>query len=247
VAWALGCHGIDQRSPDPLHNGDSIMADQWYFARDGKQFGPFSAAQLKGFAATRQLRPQDSVWKAGMAQRVLAAKVRQLFPPIQAHAPPALPAGQTIPVPSLARSPPRRLTPQPPGLVTDSAPPSKLLGEPATSLEPRSIIPDGLELVSIEDGTSAVAVSSDPTPRTGPEQPDVPQQEAVKKWRVIGVKGGVITSQDGGVVKYRKQCLKCRYADTSLTTMRIWSGFTRVHFFCPKCKKSQECVIQAVG
>ena len=73
-----------------------------------------------------------------------------------------------------------------------------------------------------------------------------PQQEFVKKRRVLGVKGGVISSQDGEVVKYRKQCLKCKYADTSLTTMRIRSGTTRVNFFCPKCKKSQQCEIQGV-
>jgi hypothetical protein len=64
---------------------------------------------------------------------------------------------------------------------------------------------------------------------------------------VLGVKGGVLMSQDGAQVKYRKKCLRCGYADTSLTTMPIRSGVTRVNFFCPKCKKSQQVEIQGVG
>jgi hypothetical protein len=38
------------------------MANKWYFARDGKTFGPYSAGQFRAFAATGQLRPRDAVW-----------------------------------------------------------------------------------------------------------------------------------------------------------------------------------------
>jgi hypothetical protein len=54
-------------------------------------------------------------------------------------------------------------------------------------------------------------------------------------------------SQDGTHVKFRKKCLRCGYPDTSLTTMPIRSGVTRVNFFCPKCKKSQQVEIQGTG
>jgi hypothetical protein len=223
------------------------MAEMWYFAREGEKFGPFSATQLKEFVAAEQLRRQDTVWKEGIEQGVLAVKVRHLFPPIQAKAPPAQPGGRTVPVPSPPPAPSRQLTPQPSGVAADSVPPSNPLEAHAVPPEPRSMVPDGLELVSIEDDPTAVAVLNDPTTRPGPERPQVPQPEAAKKRRVISVKGGVISSQDGEVVKYRKQCLKCRYADVCLTTMRIRSGVTRVNFFCPKCKKNQQCVIQGVG
>jgi hypothetical protein len=223
------------------------MAEKWYYARGAEQFGPFSATQLKELAAGEQLRPQDTVWKEGMEHRVLAVKVRHLFPPIQPKAPPAQPGGRTVPVPSPPRPPSKQLSPQAPGLAAASVPRSNPLEVQAVALEPRSMIPDGLELVSIEDGPTAVDGSLEPATFAEPERPQVPHQEAVKKRRVLGVKGGVISSQDGEVVKYRKQCLKCRYADTSLTTMRIRSGVTRVNFFCPKCKKNQQCEIQGVG
>jgi hypothetical protein len=221
------------------------MAEKWYYAHEGEKFGPFSATQLKELAATAQLRPQDTVWKEGMEHGVLAVKVRHLFPPMQAKAPPAQAEGRTVPVASPPRTPPRQLTP--PVVAADSVPPSNPLEAHVVAPEPRSMIPDGLELVSIEDDPTAVAVSSDPTPGAEPERPQVAHQEAVKKRRVLSVKGGIIASQDGEVVKYRKQCLKCRYADVCLTTMRIRSGVTRVNFFCPKCKKSQQCEIQGVG
>jgi hypothetical protein len=213
------------------------MAANWFYAREGKHFGPFSATQLKEFAAAEQLRPQDTVWKEGMEHGVLAVKVRHLFPPVQAKAPPAQADGRTVPVLSPSRTPARQLTPN---LAADSVLPSNPLGAQVVAPEPRKMIPDGLELVSIEDGPTDVAGSGDPNPCAEPERPQVAHQEAVKKRRVLSVKGGVIASQDGEVVKYRKQCLKCRYADTSLTTMRIRGGVTRVNFFCPKCKKSCE-------
>jgi hypothetical protein len=216
------------------------MAVKWYFAREGKKFGPFSAVQLKELAATEKLRPQDTVWKEGMQQGVLATKVKELFSPIPARAAPAPPAMQTVPAPSPSPAPP-------PESAADSVPPSNPLEAETTAPEPRTIVPEGLELASMEDDPSAVAVASESTYRPEPERPMVPPQEPVKKRRVLGVKGGVISSQDGEVVKYRKQCLKCRYADVALTTMRIRSGITRVNFFCPKCKKSQQCEIQGVG
>ena len=81
-----------------------------------------------------------------------------------------------------------------------------------------------------------------------PGEPEAaPEQQKVRMRRVLGVKGGVIQSQDGLVLRYRKKCLRCGYADTSLATMAIRSGVTRGAFFCPKCKKSQQVEIQAVN
>jgi hypothetical protein len=56
------------------------MAKKWYVGRDGKKFGPFSGGRLKKLAASGRLRPQDTVWTEGMEKRVLAGKVKQLFP-----------------------------------------------------------------------------------------------------------------------------------------------------------------------
>src|SRR5262245_29888764 len=56
------------------------MADQFYVARGSKRLGPFSAAQLKAFAAEGQIRPTDPIWREGMANPVPANKVKNLFP-----------------------------------------------------------------------------------------------------------------------------------------------------------------------
>ena len=56
------------------------MAKKWYIGRDGKTFGPLSGGRLKKLAASGRLRRQDTVWTEGMEKRVLAGKVKQLFP-----------------------------------------------------------------------------------------------------------------------------------------------------------------------
>jgi len=207
------------------------MVDRWYFARDGRQSGPFSAAQLQELAAGGQLQPQDLVWKEGMAKGVPAVKVRKLFSDGQIAAAAAVPAVQVSPAPAPSEpspSPPApRLTP----LAVRLASPEELdLAPAAHSAAP---LPE-----------AAPALASQPVAQRK-ETP--PPQAPVKSLRVLGVKGGVLMSQDGTHVKYRKKCLRCGYADTSLTTMPIRSGVTRVNFFCPRCKKSQQVEIQGVG
>jgi hypothetical protein len=181
-----------------LHEG-STMAENWYFAREGKRFGPFSAPQLKKLAATADLRPQDTVWKEGMKKGVLAAKVRHLFLKIPAQALAARP----IPVPSAV-----------------------------PSLAPGGLISDDLELVPIEDGALAPVVKAAPT---------------TTKRRVVAVSGGILVSQDGMVVNYRNKCHRCGRPEMYVTTMPIRTGITSMNFFCPKCRKTQQVEIRAVG
>jgi hypothetical protein len=55
------------------------MANEWYYARDGKQFGPFSFEQLEQFAGSRQLQPEDHVWGHGFQEWLVARAVPGLF------------------------------------------------------------------------------------------------------------------------------------------------------------------------
>ena len=87
---------------------------------------------------------------------------------------------------------------------------------------------------------AAIEVAEVPAARAAP--PPSP----VRKRRVLNVRGGVIQSQDGTVVRYRKTCPKCGHQDSSLTCSPIQSGTTRAHFFCPKCRKNQAVEIHAV-
>src|SRR5947208_1401881 len=61
----------------------------WHFTRDGKKFGPYTAAQLKQYADSGQLVPTDLVWKEGMEGWKPASTVKELF---AAQQPPSKPA-----------------------------------------------------------------------------------------------------------------------------------------------------------
>jgi hypothetical protein len=56
------------------------MAEEWFYAHEGQEFGPFTTSQLKRLGAAGQIRPTDLVWKAGMVKRVPAKSVKGLCP-----------------------------------------------------------------------------------------------------------------------------------------------------------------------
>lgn len=225
------------------------MIDQWYFARGGASFGPYSVARLKELAAAGQIRRGDTVWKEGMSARVLAARVKHLF-----AAPP--PAAVTV-----APNGPAIADPTPePGAPAD-IPAAEGAPDPGpapvglTALAARLASPEGLELAPGEapvwapaeqpaagNGAAAPPEAKKPAKANPPPAPEKPRPR-----RVLSVKGGVLASQDGHVVRFRKQCLRCGQADTSTTTMPIRPGTTRVSFYCPRCKKNQPVEIQAVS
>src|SRR5262245_40456274 len=82
------------------------MADEWYYAQRGVRTGPVSIERLRQLAGAGQLRPEDLVWKEGMAAWSAASEIDGIFsyfgwasPP---PAVPAAPAGQS----DLAAGPP---------------------------------------------------------------------------------------------------------------------------------------------
>lgn len=52
---------------------------EWYYARDNKQNGPVSAIELKRLATVGEIKPDDLVWREGMAEWSPAKNVRGLF------------------------------------------------------------------------------------------------------------------------------------------------------------------------
>lgn len=68
------------------------MTEHYYYSQEDVPFGPFSATEMRGLAVGGRIRPTDPVWKEGTAQRVQAARVKNLFP-----APPLLPAASPPP------------------------------------------------------------------------------------------------------------------------------------------------------
>ena len=212
----------------PLFIGSSNMKDQWYFAWDKERHGPFSAAQLKELGALGKVQPTDTVWKEGIEKGVLAAQVKDLFPDPPAE---ALPAKETVTV----------------------------ANEPGTLDEQlQEIVPDGLMLTVIPEQTDLVFADSPALINSpGSYQMEAQALKAsraitnhyqppVRKGRAIAVKGAVIIGQDGGNVQYRKKCSKCAYEDTCRSSMPIRNGVSRQRFFCPKCRKLGEVVIQGI-
>jgi hypothetical protein len=68
------------------------MAAQYMYARNGQQFGPVTAKDLRDLVARGQLAPTDLVWKEGLPEWVPAAKLKGLFEgsaPSQPALPPA--------------------------------------------------------------------------------------------------------------------------------------------------------------
>jgi hypothetical protein len=103
-----------------------------------------------------------------------------------------------------------------------------------------------------EPGPALVKAEAPPAPAEAevaetPAAKAAPPPLPVRKPRVVSVRGGVIQSQDGTVVRYRKTCPKCGHVDSSITSKPIHCGTTRDHFFCPKCRKNQAVEILAVS
>lgn len=231
------------------------MAEHWFFAWDANRFGPFTEAELKHLAMLGRLQPTDTVWKEGVANGVAAHRIKNLFSrpaePIPMNASP----GVSSPIPS----------------ADESLPPSNA---PATSEEQlQGIIPDGLTLRPMagqidtpplpspvtktpdtrvdvrpksSSETSAAAQEPATTGHTNMSQPG-PFKEPSRKKRAVGVKGVVILTQDGEVVRYRKKCDKCGAEDSCTRAVTIKSGPAIDRFFCPHCRKLGRVEIRGVS
>jgi hypothetical protein len=68
------------------------MAQQWYYASQGRQVGPILDSQLRQLVATRTLGPNDLVWQPGFTNWVPAGSVPGLFGAYQAQPPAPAPA-----------------------------------------------------------------------------------------------------------------------------------------------------------
>lgn len=81
------------------------MADNWYIGKNGGRSGPFTSSQVRDKAAQGELRPEDMLWKEGMANWVVASSIKGLFPTSPFPAPP--PAVESFPpMPPVTAPPP---------------------------------------------------------------------------------------------------------------------------------------------
>jgi hypothetical protein len=88
------------------------MSAQWYLARQGNRYGPYSWEQMVEFAAAGQVTPEDLVWSEGMSNWTRAVDIEGLC------APPA-PSEQE------AAPPPPPPPPPPPAPLAETVQPSQ--------------------------------------------------------------------------------------------------------------------------
>lgn len=164
-----------------------------------------------------------------MEKGVLAAKVKNLFP----SAPDAV---ATIPLPPPSLAPLVPLEPPP----APSDPPVKP-GEPEP---PAAVQTNWAPVVS----PALLGAIDQEAPREAlPREKGLrPPPAPARKRLAVAHKGAVIMSQDGVTVQYRKKCSQCGCEDRCRSSMPIGNGTTRAQFYCPKCRKSREVLIQGI-
>jgi len=197
------------------------MADRWFYAHEKNKLGPFSGLQLKALATSGEILPTDTVWKDDIERGVPASRVRYLFltvpavPAASDRVPPAEPTAVIVEVQAAAVPEGPRAT-ETPG---------------ADNSDPTAI-PETIDLVPEAEAEA-------PTP----EPPPPVKPKHVKKGRAVAGKGVVIVGQDGVYVKFKKKCTVCSHEDSSRSMLKIVNGVTRLNFYCPKCRKSHEAVM----
>jgi GYF domain 2 len=224
------------------------MAEQWYFAWDDKRFGPFSAAQLKDLAALGRLQPTDTVWKEGIEKGVLADQVKNLFPTPQGE---VLPGNANASVASETSPPLQRsksFFPSAPNQAAKLDPWLAPANDPVAPDGPlQDIIPDGLMLKGIPEGNgsaSSVPPALANSPGSGENGERNRATSPMRKGFATAVRGAVIISQNGETVRFKKKCAKCGYQSASNATVPVGNEDIRRSFFCPKCQRIREIVIQ---
>jgi GYF domain 2/Domain of unknown function (DUF4190) len=132
------------------------MSD-WYFLRDGGQFGPLSWQDLWRHGQKGELRPADLVWTEGMPEWRTAASIPGLFPASQP--PQAQP--QPAPVPQSAYAPAPQAAPAPAPVPAPQA--SPYYHQPQASpqhVPQRPIGDDPLMRMVLPVGRSAWAIAA---------------------------------------------------------------------------------------
>jgi hypothetical protein len=86
---------------------------------------------------------------------------------------------------------------------------------------------------------AAIALVAEPPPPQKTKAPDRP-----KRGSASALKGAEITGQDGVDARFRMICTTCGTKDKSCRTIKISNKTTKSNYFCPKCRKRREVVIQ---
>ena len=56
------------------------MAEQWFYEKEGHQYGPLSPQQMRSLGQSGKLAPDDLVWREGMQTKIAASQYKGLLP-----------------------------------------------------------------------------------------------------------------------------------------------------------------------
>lgn len=119
----------------------------------------------------------------------------------------------------------------------------------AALLAATNMVSAPVESTSPDDSAAPEPLVADDSlaPLKKPEAPRAypkPPEKLAKKGRAVALKGADIVGQDGTYARYRKKCTVCSHKDSACHMIPIANRLIKQNFFCPKCRKRREVVIQ---
>jgi hypothetical protein len=165
--------------------GGAIMANQWFYSKNGSTHGPVTGAELKALAGAGKLLPTDLIWKEGMPSWQPASKVKGLF---------SSSSTRTVPS-SLSPTPPRGSP-----INTDVPLPGSQITP--TEQPPNSLLPDWLTCGDpiFPSGADKKQVAKEDSVRPGQAMPELPKggtqekhqrMQREKRGAIIGLSFGL--------------------------------------------------------
>jgi hypothetical protein len=112
----------------------------------------------------------------------------------------------------------------------------------ADAVAPGSVEAD---LAALEPEAAPEKVAADYSVPASEKPVRPPEKERPR--RVVAIKGGVIVSQDGKYVQYRKKCTVCGYEEQGKANQLIRPGSMKIPFFCRKCRKGRSTEMQGIS
>ena len=101
--------------PSTKDEQTALSAGEWYVARDGERFGPFTSDRMSAGVREGELRREDLVWRDGMPDWQPASEVPGLWRPPPLPGPnPAVTRGITANLRAVRRRRPRQKATRPP-------------------------------------------------------------------------------------------------------------------------------------
>jgi hypothetical protein len=203
------------------------MAREFFIGRGEKQYGPFTATELRDLGVDGKIQPTDVVWRDGSNLRTPATKVKGLLPAAVAVQP-----GGGVAAAEPRTEPDNR----------DSSACIETEFEIPTPQAPADLVVEPEQPTEKQPARLSDSVDSPIASVAKPRE-----REAERPRRVISIRGGRLVSQDGKHVVFRRVCDTCGDEAQGRLTVVIRPGAMKIPYFCRKCRKGRQVEMMGVG